>query len=120
LAATVKVALGTVSPEHRPSEVAVPKLPEHPWNGHTTLIDGDGVTHEELCIPRIHGEDATVAATKDVVIFLALQIESQGRAAVVDGDERDPLAVAMEDADNGWLPVVGAEASDELGVGDEP
>jgi hypothetical protein len=31
-----------------------------------------------------------VAATKDVVIFLALQIESQGRAAVVDGDERDP------------------------------
>jgi hypothetical protein len=76
-------------------------------------------------MPRVHGEEATVAATEDVVIFVASsQVDSQGRDAVgrvEEWGERDPLAVAaMEDAEKGRLPVVGAEAGGELAVGNEP
>jgi hypothetical protein len=76
-------------------------------------------------MPRVHGDDATVAATEDVVIFVASsQVDSQGRDAVrrvEEWGERDPLAVAaMKDAEKGRLPVVGAEAGGELAVGNEP
>ena len=61
-----------------------------------------------------------MAAVEKLVVAVAWRIEAQGRDAigwVEGGDEHDPFAAAMEDAEEGRLPVVvAAEADDELGV----
>ena len=47
------------------------------------------------------------------------QVEALGRDAIggiQDGGEHDALVAALEEAYEGWIPVVGAEAGGELGV----
>lgn len=47
VASAMNVALVVCSTEHRPLDVANPKL----WrNRHMTPVAGDGVTHKDLCI----------------------------------------------------------------------
>jgi hypothetical protein len=66
-----------------------------------------------MAIEQIVGALAAVASKVE-----ALRRYAVGR--VEDGGEDNPLAAVLDDAEQRWLPVVGAEAAEELGVGDEP
>lgn len=95
-------------------------------NSHAALLARDGIAHKDLPTNPVEYEDAAVAAPEQlwpqvgVVVDAAdSQVEALGRDAVgrgQDGGEHDAVIAALEDAEEGRLPVVGAEAGDEFGV----
>jgi hypothetical protein len=90
------------------------------------LLAGDGVAHKDLIPSRrpVIDEDEAMAAVEHVGAGAAgSKVEALRRNAVgrvQDGGELDPLVAMLDYAEEGRLPVVGAEEAEELGVGDEP
>jgi hypothetical protein len=86
-------------------------------------LAGDGIKNKDLFPRPVFDENATVVAIEQ---FADAGVASKGEAlrryavgSVEDGVEHDPLVADLEDAQKWRLPVVGAEAADELRVGDE-
>jgi hypothetical protein len=88
------------------------------------LLAGDGVAHDDFFVRPVSDEDETMAAIDQATAGAAVvsKVEALRRDAVrgvQDGFEHDPLVSVLEDAKQRRLPVVGAEATQETGVGDE-
>jgi hypothetical protein len=99
-------------------------------NSDAALFPGNGVAHEDLGLPVVEDEEPPVAAPEKrtmvgVVGLGATAVSPQGEGEslaayavgrVEDGVERDPPTVIAEEPEEGRLPVVGAEAEEELRV----
>jgi hypothetical protein len=85
------------------------------------LVTGDWVPHEETEWLAGDHKDAAVAAATDPAAPWKPQGEAAGDAfrQVQHGSEANLSSVVGEDAEQGGLPVVGTEAVEEAGVGDE-
>ena len=113
------VALVTRSAEHRPIDIARVEL----WrNRHMVLPAGDGGPHEDLCVHPVQDEDAAVAAPQQSDPQVAVwQVKARWRDAIRSGRDRSELELimALENAEEGRLPVVCAEAPKESGVDED-
>jgi hypothetical protein len=92
-------------------------------NSDAALFPGNGVAHEDLGLPVVEDEDAPVAAPEKRTMVGVVSPQGEGESLasyaigrVEDGVERDPPTVRVEEPDEGRLPVVGAEAEEELRV----
>ena len=112
------------STEHSPGEA----IPYELWrNGQAALLAGDRFAHDDLIPQCVHEKDAAVAAIKQfdhphgvAVDVQEMQVEPTWRdsvGSVHDGGEDDIILAAVEEAEEGRLPVVEVEAAEELGVG---
>jgi hypothetical protein len=96
------VALVAGSAENRPPE----EDPLELWRfGHSALLPGDGIAHNDHTAHTVSDEDKTVAAIEQSAIFSGL-VASKGEALrrdavrrVQDGGEHDLLLAVLEDAE---------------------
>jgi hypothetical protein len=91
-------------------------------NGHDRAVASDWVPHNGLTLPFLDAEYASVAAVekRPSLGLVEWQGEAVGRDAVgrvKSGPEGDFSAYERELAEEGRLPVVDAEAAEELGIG---
>jgi hypothetical protein len=121
------VSLVAVSAEHCPVGSATSAKLRR--KGDVSLVAGDWVAHEDLAPPGVDDEDAPVSApekgaVEGVGLGATAVVNPHGEAparyavrSVEDGGKGDPSTVLLEEPEEGRLPVVGAEADEEFGVG---
>lgn len=89
--------------------------------GQVVLLPRNRVPHQETI--AVGHKDAAVAAAVDLAALGKPQGEAirgrDGIRRIQHGREADLASVVEEEAEEGRLPVVGAEAAEEPGVGDE-
>nr|CAB3465475.1 unnamed protein product [Digitaria exilis] len=92
---------------------------------YSALAAGDGVPHEGLEPRAVDEEGEAVAASEEAQVVSAVaprKGEARGGDAVGPaqrGHELDVAVLVGEEAEEGRRPVVGAEAAEEDGVGEE-
>lgn len=89
--------------------------------GQVALVARNRVPHQETI--AVGDKDTAVAAAVDIAAPGKPQGEAirgrDGIRRIQHGSEANLASVVEEEAQEGWLPVVGAEAAEEPGVGDE-
>jgi len=94
------------------------------WERHTALAAGDGVPHHGLGPRAVDEEGEAVAAAEEAQVVVAAPRQGEARAGdavgpAQRGHELDVAVFIGEESEEWRRPVVGAEAAEEPGVGDE-
>jgi len=96
------------------------------WERHAALAAGDGVPHHGFRPRAVNEEGEAVAAAEEAQVVVAAPPPRQGEARAGDavgpaqrGHEVDVAVFVGEEAEEGRRPVVGAEAAEEGGVGED-
>lgn len=123
MATAVHMAIVAGSTQNRAIAFVIIEL-QHRRKGYAALATGDGVPHDGLePLPVEEKGEAVAAVEQHPALVAALRHgEARGRDAVrrvQRGIEDGDAEFAGEQAEEGRFPVVGAEAAEENGVGDE-
>lgn len=94
------------------------------WERHTALAAGDGVPHHGLGPRAVDEEGEAVAAAEEAQVVVAAPRQGEARAGdavgpAQRGHELDVAVFIGEESEEWRRPVVGAEAAEEGGVGED-
>lgn len=94
------------------------------WERHAALAAGDGVPHHGLEPRAVDEEGEAVAAAEKAQVVVVAPRQGEARAGdavgpAKRGQELDVAVFVGEEAEEGRRPVVGAEAAEEGGVGED-